>query len=213
MRTRFGLDVADVNLETFDDTSLPKERSGVVFKILKDFLKNVKDVPEWFQSWKDKRNEEMKRRLAGSADDKSGGKATAEEAANQSAAEDKKDDDKEDAVVAATASDAAKGLFKVGDHVMGVAKRYRGNWAHECVITGVLTKHYKVKMLSGDATGENHKFTHKDVKAIPSAAFAASVAKSVAKSDAASDAGSTSAPAPKQEEESGMQDIANLFDE
>ena len=53
----------------------------------------------------------------------------------------------------------------------------------------------------------------RESQAIPSAAFAASVAKSVAKSDAASDAGSTSAPAPKQEEESGMQDIANLFDE
>ena len=161
----------------------------------------------------------MKRKLAGSPDDKSGGKATAEEAPIQSAAEDKKDedkkdedkneDDKEDAVVAATASDAAEGRFKVGDRVMGVATKMKDKWAHECEITGVLSKQYKVKMLSGDAKGQNHKFMHKDVKAIPSEASAASVAKS----DAASDAGSMSAPAQKnpQEEESGMQDIEHLF--
>ena len=115
------------------------------------------------------------------------------------------------AVVAATSSDAAKGLFNVGDHVRGVATKSKDKWAHECVITSVLSKQYKVKMLSGDAKGQNHKFTHNAVKAIPSKASAASVANS----DAASDAGSMSAPAqknPQEEESSGMQDIADLFD-
>ena len=216
MRARLGLEVADVqglNLEQFDETSVPKERWTAVFKLLKQFLKNVdaKDMPQWFQSWKDKRIEEMKRRL-GSADAKSGGKATAEEAANQSAAEDKTDDDdKEDAVVAATASDAAKGLFKIGDHVMGVARKHKDSWAHECVITDVLSKHYKVMMVTGNAKGKFHKFLRKDVKAIPSKESAAKVAKS----DAASDAGSMSKPEPpnpQQEEESGTEDIEHIFD-
>ena len=210
MRARLGLEVADVqglNLEQFDETFVPKERRTAVFKLLKQFLKNVdaKDMPQWFQSWKDKRHEEMKRK-AGIADDKSGGKATAEEAANQSAAEDKKDDDKEDAVV--EASDAAEGQFKVGDHVMGVATKHKEKWAQEGEITGVLSNKYKVKMLTGNAIGADHKFLIKDVKAIPSEKPAAKVAKT----DAASDAGSMSMSAPPnpRDGESDMLDIVDI---
>ena len=109
MRARFGLDVADVNLETFNDTSLSNELWCVVLRILGQFLKNVyaKDTPpQWFKSWQDKHFIY--------------------------------------AVVVAASSDAAKCLFNVCDHGRGVATKSKDKWAHEYVITSVLSKQYKV---------------------------------------------------------------------
>ena len=224
--TRFQLVVDDLYTKDFDDKCVPKEHHGTVFKKLKEFLKNTnnKDLPPWFVSWKDKRAEEMRRKL-GSADARGGGKAwwIADEATNQSTAEDEKDeekkdedktnedkneDEKEDAVMEPTASDAAEFRFKVGDRVMCVATKAKDKWAQEGEITGLLSKHYWVKMLTGNAIGADHKFLIKDVKAIPSEKPAAKVAKT----DAASDAGSMSMSAPPNPRDGESRDMLDIED-
>ena len=50
-------------------------------------------------------------------------------------------------------------MYKPGDIVIGVATKHKDKYHQQaCAVLGVLAKQYKVKMLTGAASGENHKY-------------------------------------------------------
>ena len=52
-------------------------------------------------------------------------------------------------------------MFKVGDVVLGMAAKKKDKYNNQqAEIIDVLSKYYKVKMLSGEATGTKHKYQH-----------------------------------------------------
>ena len=58
-------------------------------------------------------------------------------------------------------------LLKVGDTVFGIATKWKDHFNNmECKILAVLARQYKVVMLEGTSTGEEHKFLHSNVRAI-----------------------------------------------
>ena len=70
-------------------------------------------------------------------------------------------------VVASATDHAEVCVFKVGDVVLGHAKKFKGSFNDvKCRIVGVLAQHYKVEMIDGDAAGTSHKYLHDCVTAI-----------------------------------------------
>ena len=60
-----------------------------------------------------------------------------------------------------------EGNFKVGDRVIGIATKFKESFNdQECEVIAVLSKHYKVKMLTGPARNDIHKYYHAAVKVI-----------------------------------------------
>ena len=119
------------------------------------------------------------------------------------------------AVAGGAAGDAE---FQCGQEVMGVATKAKEKWAQKGVITEIMSRHYKVRMLEGAATGEIHKFLKAYVRAIPAPAApaepvaSAEAAVATAAPDAAPDASPSAAPAPAQTGvDSDMRDVGELF--
>ena len=234
LQVRFGLniDVVKTELEGFDpERDIPAGKQSEVFRILKEFLKAVKEAPSWFAQWKANRAEAMKAKLdsknASAADDAD--KTKDDDGAEQKPEENTgADADVNGAAVAVAdegrAADDADAVaeFKVGDIVMGIATKSKEKWAQKCQIVEILTKQYKVTMLEGEAKNEKHKFLKACVKAIPAPVAPAPLAVASAEAtvaDAAprplvrTDPAPGAAPAPAQTVvDSEMRDVQDLFD-
>ena len=112
--------------------------------------------------------------------------------------------------------------FKIGDVVMGVATKAKEKWAQKCKIMEILSRHYKVTMLEGEAKGETHKLLKACVKAIPAPVAPAPLAVASAEATVADAAprplvrpnpAPGAAPAPAQTVvDSEMRDVQELFD-
>ena len=62
---------------------------------------------------------------------------------------------------------AAEATFKTGDIVIGTAGKSKESFDNQrCEVIRVLSTRYKVKMLTGPSRGEEHKYLHKNVKAV-----------------------------------------------
>ena len=96
-----------------------------------------------------------------------------EDKGNEAAAVESKDHKEDEAPLVATAgsnpdaaalrdettgNDTKTPQFKVGDLVVGMAAKFKSSYDQkDSQMIAVLAKHYKVKMLTGDATGAEHK--------------------------------------------------------
>ena len=62
---------------------------------------------------------------------------------------------------------AAEATFKTGDIVIGIAAKSKESFDNQrCEVIAVLSRQYKVKMLTGPSRWEEHKYLHKNVKAV-----------------------------------------------
>ena len=105
---------------------------------------------------------------------------------------------------------------------MGVATKAKEKWAQKGEIIEIMSRHYKVKMLEGEAIYEHHKFLKACVKAIPEPVAPAPLAVASAEATVADaaprplvrpDPALGAAPAPAQTEvDSEMRDVQELFD-
>ena len=220
---RLGLnfDAVKKEVDGFDpEKDIPKTKQNEVFRIVKDFLKAVKEPPSWFAQWKDTRAEAMKTKLEGALKNAEGegeGNTTDGAAAEEKLEEETTGDDAAAASAAAVAVEgrvAANAEFKVGDVVMGVATKAKEKWAQKCSIIEILSKHYKVKMLEGDATGDIHKFLKTCVKAIPApvAPAPAEAAPPAPLAAAPAEAAPAEAAPAADAADSEMRDVQELFD-
>ena len=229
---RFGLniDVVKTDAEKLDpEKDIPEKKQSEVFRILKDFLRGVKEPPSWFAPWKTHRAEAMKAKLESkNGNEKPNGDETEAEEKTDEKPEEKPeektgDDDKD----SKANQDPVAAGFKVGDVVMGVALKSKDKWAQKCEIKEILSRHYKVTMLEGAAKGEMHKFFHGSVKAIPAPAplpaASSKATEANAAPDAAPNAAPDAAPAPAQKDvevaapspsemDSEMRHVEELFD-
>ena len=230
---RLGLnfDAVKEEVDGFDpEKDIPKTKQNEVYKIVKEFLKAVKEPPSWFAQWKDTRAVEMKTKLGGALKNAEGegeGNTTDGAAAEEKPEEETTGDDaaaasadnQAEAAVAVEGRAADNAEFKVGDVVMGVATKAKEKWAQKCSIIEILSRHYKVKMLEGEATGDIHKFLKTCVKAIPApvapapaeAAPPAPLAAAPAEAAPAEAAPAEAAPA-ADAADSEMRDVEELFD-
>ena len=211
---RLGMDIDAVKpeIEGFDPEShIPPGKQNEVFKILNQFLKGVKAQPSWFAQWKEKKAETAKAKQAAGKDGEDQttngeqtGAAETGAAAVADAANGQEGADQGQADAAVAGQDAE---FKIGDIVMGVAIKAKDKWAQKCEIVEILTKHYKVKMLTGLAAGELHKFVKSCIKAIPPEVVATVAPRAAESSEAAV------ADAPKKNDsDSDMKSVAHLFE-
>ena len=213
---RLGMDIDAVKteIEGFDPEShIPPGKQNEVFKILNQFLKGVKAQPSWFAQWKEKKAETAKAKQAAGkdgedqttkGDDQADGEQTGAAAVADAANGQEGADQSQAAEPAVAGQD---GEFKIGDIVMGVAIKAKDKWAQKCEIVEILTKHYKVKMLTGMAEGELHKFVKSCIKAIPPEAVATVAPRAAESSEAAV------ADAPKKNDsDSDMKSVEHMFD-
>ena len=109
--------------------------------------------------------------------------------------------------------------FNVGDIVIGIATKYKEKYdGQRCEVIAVLSRHYKVKMLTGPAFTEVHKYSKDAVKAVPASEQEARAAGSEESAPEATGDERVEGEAPPQRtravgsEGSETQDIAVLFD-
>ncbi len=162
-------------LESFKYDEVPAQHQANCFKILKDYLKLALEEPSWWRDWSNevKRQKEAKRKPVHEPD--------AEDKGNEAAAVESKDHKEDEAPLVATAGsnpdaaalrdettckDTKTPQFKVGDLVVGMAAKFKSSYDQkDAQVIAVLAKRYKVKMLTGDASGAEHKYTHAMVRA------------------------------------------------
>ena len=222
LEARFGLNIDAVknDVEGFNpESDIPTGKQSEVYKIVREFLKGVKEPPEWYAQWKDKKAEAMKAKLEAKTVPGDAEKTKDKDDDDDDEAEEKpeeKTDADADADAAnkgqASAAVAGQTKIKVGDVVMGVAFKNKEKWAQKCKVNEILAKHYKVVMLEGAAKGENHKYLHKCVKAIPALAAPAAPAASASLAAASAEATApNAAPAPAQGADSELMNVDSLF--
>ena len=129
----------------------------------------MKAAFDWFDHWKAKRATQAaeKKEAAGEAEgegedegaqqveEEGAGVVVGSEAAPEPMAE-----------TTAPKADAPAPLFNVGDIVIGNATKYKEKYdGQRCEVISVLSKHYKVKMLTGVEKNKQHKYLHASVKA------------------------------------------------
>ena len=62
---RLNTDAVKTEVEGFDpENHIPKGKQDEVFKLLKEFLKGVKEPPSWWAQWKEKKQEAQKAKQA-----------------------------------------------------------------------------------------------------------------------------------------------------
>ena len=104
--------------------------------------------------------------------------------------------DAESDAAAPAADRTTTNRFKVGDVVMGIATKHKDSWHNrKAKIIGVLTSHYKVRMLEGPSNGLLHRYVFKDCVLVDPHVAAATGAASSAATSAASSADSRVASA------------------
>ena len=235
--TRLGLNIDAVKTEVqgFDpEDDIPAGKQNEVFKLLKEFLKGVKEPPSWFSNWKEKRADKAKQvakekdasapagesetnKVADKAEGTVGEQTEAAADADAGAANQGQDGADQGTAGAAVAGQDAE--FKVGDIVMGVATKSKEKWAQKGEIVDVLTKHYKVKMLAGLAEGESHKFLKACVTAILAPVPAPAVAPvavdhpAAAPSEPAVANSATGSGSAVGSDDAEMKSVEQLFDE
>ena len=113
---------------------------------------------------------------------------------------------------------ASKTEFQNGDIVMGVAVKLEDKYAQKCQIIEVLSRRYKVKMLTGTAPGKQHKFLKGSVKGIEpdvpigGAALGAERIQQPPPEAAASASATSASATGNGDDRTQMQEIGDLFD-
>ena len=214
-RLRLNTDAVKTEVEGFDpENHIPEGKQAEVFKILKEFLKGVKEPPSWWAQWKDKREKAKATKQAASKETD----AEAGEKTTKAKDDEKKEEVTEEVQTGAPADAGALPVFgegqvasqddefKAGDIVMGIALKGKDKWAQKGKIVKVLSKHYTLEMLEGGAIGESHKFLKACVAAIPAPEPPAPATLAAASSETAT--GHAAAPADDED----MKGIETLFD-
>ena len=165
LQARLGFAVDDDMMEKdFDpENEIPAKLSNEAFKLIREFLKPVKSPPSWFAQWKEKRSTQRAkpkdREEEAQGQVKEEGEAKGEASATQVEAEDEGE---------ANGDDGAPGespMYKKDDILIGVATKFKEKYdQQECKVVAVLSKKYKVEMLTGPATGEVHKYFFHSVR-------------------------------------------------
>ena len=181
LEARFDLEVEeDIKnrvLEFDPELLFPAKLHKEIVKIFKEFFKTSKEQPDWFAQWKAKRAAlaaEKKGEHGGDAEEEAETEVEEHERAegeqvNGEGAEQEHAGGAADASETAPAPGAAApdpDKFKVGDVVIGVATKHKEQYDQQrCEVIAVLSKHYKVKMLTGVEKNQQHKYLHASVKA------------------------------------------------
>jgi len=210
------------DLVSFKYDEVPSEHQASCFKIVKDYLKLApEDVPSWWRDWSDevKRQKDAKRKAEDKGkgnEDKDKGNADKEKGKEEEVdgTEANVNGNEEAPLVAdETAGNAKKpALFKVGDVVVGVATKKKSSYdQQDAKVVAVLSKHYKVKMLTGDDVGGEHRYLHAAVKAKVEPAIKPSTTDDGA-TIAAAAAGVSGDTPMGTDGTDGMQQMEDLFD-
>ncbi len=167
LRERLGID-SGTTASDFDPVAeIPSNKdSATCYKLTKEMLKfkyqyDNAAPAEWFQAWKEERERTHSKKVIETDEVKDPGPTDDADATPQPVVI------PDEAAAAATESAEPPpddATFVVGTIVLGKAGKFKDKFDKQrCEITGVLVKHYKVKMLTGPAKGESHKYVHKDV--------------------------------------------------
>ena len=216
--TRLGLTTEGVDTE-FELSKIPDSFQDKSYKALKEFFKNQQNLPPWFSQWKDAKAVEMKNKLSSkkaatenAAEEKENNETKTE--ADDGAATTAEAEKKDPGAVAATAADAATGLFKVNDIVIGTAGKSKDKYDEvECKIVKVLSHNYTCELLTGAAKGDIHKYLHSSVraKAPPAEVSAATASAATASESATSGSSEASTTASEAGGDRGVQALTDIF--
>ncbi|CAK0832947.1 unnamed protein product [Prorocentrum cordatum] len=222
LTARLQLKVGAVEGDFDPVAAVPAASAADAFRATKEFLSFLpKGVTvAWLQAWKKHRDEEKDKAKQARADAKDAKDAekgaevkASEKGAEGKAVEKGAEGKASPASEKSGAADAQGGhkeqpqevqKFKIGDVVIGKSHQHKEKYNDvEAQVTDVLTRHYKVKLLTGTAANTSndiHKYLFKDVRAKPSGGGVLG--------KLAAPAGADKAAAP-----AGMQNLADLFDE